>query len=221
MTESKQPPNEAIEDVILSLDGVVSAKINSNDQGEILEVHILTTSERAPKQVVRDVESAVYSTLSYKLDHLKISVAQMKSEDDTSPAIIPASQKRFRFEKMHFNYDSKLKCGVKVELSLNGAYFDGNWEEADTAMNKMRACCRSTLLALEKYLEGKCIFSLEGVKVINVFDEKIVVVNIKVIGNTLFKTLVGSAVVQEDQNRSAVLATLNATNRFMRFLETL
>jgi len=221
MTENLQPPNEAIEEIILSLDGIVSAKINSSELGEILEVHILTTSERSPKQVVRDIESAVFSTLSFKIDHRKISVAQMKGDENNLQAIIPTTQKRFRFEKMHFNYDHRLKCGVKVELSFNGSNYSGLWEEADTANNKLRACCKSTLMALESYLDGKCIFSLEGVKVINVFDADIVVVNIKAIGSTLFKTLVGSAVIQEDQNRAAVLAILNATNRFLRFLESL
>ena len=44
--------------------------------GEVSEVHVLTRAGVQPKQVVRNIESALMAQLGFKIDHRKISVAQ-------------------------------------------------------------------------------------------------------------------------------------------------
>ncbi len=62
--------------LLTSLKGVLSARVVATATGEITEVHILTEAGLTPKQVVRNVESALLAQLGMKLDHRKISVAQ-------------------------------------------------------------------------------------------------------------------------------------------------
>ena len=64
------------EELLGSLKGVLSARVVARGDGAVEEVHVLTTDEVAPKQTVRNVESALLARYDVTLDHRKISVAQ-------------------------------------------------------------------------------------------------------------------------------------------------
>ena len=64
------------EDLLGTLKGVLSARVVAHPDGSVEEVHILTTDEVAPKQTVRNVESALRARYDVAIDHRKISVAQ-------------------------------------------------------------------------------------------------------------------------------------------------
>ena len=68
-------PIKRAEELILTLPGVISAKIIPGDSGAIDQIHVLTTSELTPKQMVRNIESALIAHLGMRVDHRKISVA--------------------------------------------------------------------------------------------------------------------------------------------------
>lgn len=59
-----------------TLPGVISARIVAAHNGAVDEIHLLTTTEFAPKQTVRNVESALMAHLGMRVSHKKISVAQ-------------------------------------------------------------------------------------------------------------------------------------------------
>ena len=67
------------ENLLTSLEGVLSARVVTTPLGEVSEIHILATSAQTPKQVVRNVESALLAHLGLKVDHRKISVALMSA----------------------------------------------------------------------------------------------------------------------------------------------
>jgi hypothetical protein len=64
------------ENLLTTLEGVLSARVVTTPLGEVSEIHILASSGLSPKQVVRNVESALLAHLGLKVDHRKISVAQ-------------------------------------------------------------------------------------------------------------------------------------------------
>jgi hypothetical protein len=63
------------EELLATLPGVVSVRIEAAPQGEIVAIHVLTSVEVAPKQTVRNIESALLAHLGLRVDHRKISVA--------------------------------------------------------------------------------------------------------------------------------------------------
>jgi hypothetical protein len=63
------------ENLIAGLTGVLSASIVVTAAGEISEIHVLAQPDTPPKQVVRNIESALMAQLGVKVDHRKISVA--------------------------------------------------------------------------------------------------------------------------------------------------
>ncbi len=74
------------------LRGILSSRIVVGDAGEIAEIHVMATPERIPKQIVRDVESALFATFGTRVDHRKISVAVIgagKPGESSPPALEP------------------------------------------------------------------------------------------------------------------------------------
>jgi len=64
------------ENLLTTLEGVLSARVVTTPLGEVSEIHILAQAGLQPKQVVRNIESALLAHLGVKVDHRKISVAQ-------------------------------------------------------------------------------------------------------------------------------------------------
>ena len=70
--------NEA-ERLLASLAGVLSAHVVTDSIGHIVEIHILSAAEVHPKQVVRNVESALSAGLGIEIDRRVVSVAQVRT----------------------------------------------------------------------------------------------------------------------------------------------
>jgi hypothetical protein len=63
------------EELLGTLPGVVSVRIEATPVGEVEAIHVLTSVEVGPKQTVRNIESALLAHLGMRVDHRKISVA--------------------------------------------------------------------------------------------------------------------------------------------------
>lgn len=68
-------PIQRAEELLGTLPGVISVRIVAGANGAVEEIHLLTTTEYAPKQTVRNVESALMAHLGMRVSHKKISVA--------------------------------------------------------------------------------------------------------------------------------------------------
>jgi hypothetical protein len=73
---AQQPDPERL---LSSLAGVLSAHVVREPGGRIVEIHILASASLHPKQVVRNVESALRAGLGIDVDRRIISVAQVRS----------------------------------------------------------------------------------------------------------------------------------------------
>jgi hypothetical protein len=99
-------PIKRAEELILTLPGVISARIIAGDSGAIDQIHVLTTSELTPKQMVRNIESALIAHLAMRIDHRKISVATTTEskpkllEPDAKPQSGGVSQRELQERKL-------------------------------------------------------------------------------------------------------------------------
>jgi len=66
--------------MIRALTGIVSARVIPGDDGRPTEIHILAAPELHPKQVVRNVESALRAGLGLEIDRRIVSVAQLRPD---------------------------------------------------------------------------------------------------------------------------------------------
>ena len=65
------------EDLILRLRDVRSSRIITDEKGAISEIHVVASSDRSPKMIARDVETALKAELDLEIDYRKIGVVLM------------------------------------------------------------------------------------------------------------------------------------------------
>lgn len=202
------------------LTGVVSARIVADPTGRIEEIHILTNETVTPKQTVRNVESALLAQLGLKVDHRKVSVAQ--TQGTASPAtnkllgIEPGvALRRYLFEGYEFERKMPQSIVCRVRLSLEGEKFIGEAEGTDIERGRLNAAAEAVLFALEKAEQGDLNFALDGVKLIDIFDVPVVVTALYGLSGRTRTYLAGAAPVNESTEHAAILATLQATNRWI------
>jgi hypothetical protein len=225
---------EEAERLLLSLPGVVSARVVARPGGEVDEVHLLTSTEIKPKQTVRNVESALLARLDLHVDHRKISVAQTTHERSPNPPpaappvihIVPppkAYESRVLFYGHQSESERSNQVKHRVELEWRGKRYVGTATAADVPRAKLEAVAEATLRAVETAIfenleEGKRAptLSLDGVKTVEAFDRRFVLVAVHAIAGRDHQRLAGTHVADESTDRAAILATLQATDRWVR-----
>jgi hypothetical protein len=84
---SAHDPIAAAEDaerLLRSLAGVISAHVVADATGDLVEIHILSGADLHPKQMVRNVESALSAGLGVQIDRRIVSVAQIQADIDSN-----------------------------------------------------------------------------------------------------------------------------------------
>ena len=206
------------ENLLTSLSGVLSARVVTTPLGEVSEVHILAQAGVAAKQIVRNVESALLAQLGLKVDHRKISVAQT-AEVQPIQAVEQeavkqrALQRAVLFEGMQVGPGRKNRVTVDVTLGFNGRNASVSEEATDTPKGRLEAAGRAAAAAIDELL-GDHSIALDGVKLVAAFDQEVVVAGVQGLGGREPVLLVGTAVVRESAEMAAVLAVLDATNRW-------
>ena len=223
---------EDAERLLLSLTGIVSARVITRPGGEIEEVHLLTTDEVTAKQTVRNVESALLAHLDLAVDHRKISVAQTKDRPPaTEPAVRlvpepPAGQRRLVFQAHQVETERSHQVRHRVEIEWNGERYAGSASAADLPRPRLEAVSRATLSAVEAALLAELdeedlagpgvTLALDGVKIVDAFDRRFVLVAVNAMRGREVTALAGATVVEVSTDRAAILATLQATDRWVR-----
>ncbi len=207
------------ENLIASLTGVLSARVVATPIGEISEIHVLTRADLQPKQVVRNVESALVAQLGIKVDHRKISVAQTADvrpiEQLQEEAIAARAKKRvvvFRGLEVR-PADRPHRIQVRVQLSFGEREAEAVEQGTDTLRNRVEAAARAAATCLDELLPDNSI-ALEGAMLLDAFDRKLVLVAVHGLAGREAQLLTGTAEVRESAERSAVFAVLAATNRW-------
>jgi len=206
------------EQLIAALSGVLSARIVAGRGGEIEEIHVLTTAEIQPKQAVRNVESALMAQLGIKVDHRKISVAQtaevrpidVLEQQAVSDA---ASRRKLVYADLVIESPRPKRVEVRVLLRSGDVLVEGMEEGVDEARSRVQLAARAAVKAIEKDLVDSGVV-LEGVRVVEAFDRKLVLAGVHGVGGRTSQLLVGTAEIKESPEQAAVLAVLDATNRW-------
>jgi hypothetical protein len=207
------------ENLITSLTGVLSARVVVTPLGEVSEIHVLTASDVQPKQVVRNIESALMAQLGVKIDHRKISVAQTADvrpiEAMQEEAVRTRAKKRVVvFQGLEVRpSERQQRILVRVRLSFEGRDAEAEEQGTDTLRNRIEAAARAASMCLDELLSDNSI-ALEGAQVVEAFDRKFVLVAVHGLGGREAQLLTGTCEIRESAERSAVLAVLDATNRW-------
>ncbi|HEY2824756.1 MAG TPA: hypothetical protein VGI83_04355 [Gemmatimonadales bacterium] len=208
------------ENLLTSLQGVLSARVVVSPMGEVTEIHVLTQAGIQPKQMVRNVESALLAQLGLKIDHRKVSVAQtaeVRPIDALERSAVheQALKRGVVFKSVEVRPGRAHRVAIAVTLEMNGAEHNAVEEVADTERSRVQGAARATVEALDKSL-GAGTVELEGAKMMDAFDLDFVMAGVHVLDGRRKLLLVGTCEIKNSVEQAAVLAVLDATNRWVQ-----
>ncbi|HEX9565174.1 MAG TPA: hypothetical protein VF981_14420 [Gemmatimonadaceae bacterium] len=132
---------------------------------------------------------------------------------NTVPIQRPA---RLRFASFSFQRQPSGRGTAEVVLEKHdGTRFVGRIDGVSSAWADLRLAAEATLRAIAEYNNNHRAFELVGVKSLRAFDANVVMVSVVGHRDGKAQQLLGCRIAEGDQLRSAVLATLQATNRVM------
>ena len=139
----------------------------------------------------------------------------------TPAAMLAASTVRrvLTFEDLEVRRSRLRGVVCRVTLSLDGQVFVGESEGQESEQSRIELAARSTLLAIvsasQATMGGERSLALEGATTIDAFDREFIFVSVAARVGREPVVLTGRCEVRDSAETSAVLAVLDATNRWM------
>ncbi len=217
MSERRTVSVKDIESLLICLPGLQKARVVVNDWGAIEEIHILTGLGRNPKQIVRDVQSALKAQWDITVDRRKVSVAQIQ-------ASLPEAQSRLRYSGMEVKTDArtgKSEIMVRLERFSEGdtPVYVGKAVTDSTETSMLMGVAKATCLAGNLTLEPPHAFFVDDVTTVDIGQQKGVAVLVDLLTpRRNQEQMVGCALVKRDLREACVRATLDAVNRRLEVL---
>jgi hypothetical protein len=204
---------QSLEQYLSRVEGVENVKVFFDEKNEISEIHVLATSSRQPKQIVRDIESVFITQFGVNVDHRKISVVQLKSEFDSL-------ERRLQIIGIK-STTTKNFMVVEVELEVKEQVFSGKHEGVASDGNRLRIASMATLNAVSKAVPDKIVLALEDVSKCSIAGRQAIVVVVNCLSGFRGELFTGCALLQSDDIETAVKATMDAVNRKLGLLSSL
>jgi hypothetical protein len=203
-----------IESLLVCLPGIQKARVVINDWGAIEEIHILTGLGRNPKQIVRDVQSALKAKWDISVDRRKISVAQVR-------VALPEPLGRLRYSGIESRTDGltgRTEISVTLERGQDEQHmvYVGKAECDGTESAILVGVAKATCMAVNSALEPPHAFFVDDVTTLEIGMTSAVAVLVDLLTpRKNQEQMVGCALVRRDVQEACVRATLDALNRRM------
>lgn len=197
---------QELEETLCRLPTVDAARV-VGDSGTITEIHILGTPGKAPKQVVRDVQSLAMAQFGLSVDRRVISVVQIENEE------VGRSDRPVIVDILEEPVGSRLT--VTVTLAWQNAMISGVASGPSAATTRLRSIGEATVAALEHALEDDAAVALSALETPTVGEREVAVAQIVIVSGGEERVLVGSALVGPNNAQAAVRAVLDAVNRLV------
>jgi hypothetical protein len=126
-----------------------------------------------------------------------------------------AAGQRLKFAEFSLERLPEDRCRARVLLERPGESYKGAAEGDSSAAGCLRCAAQASLTALEQAAEPGHSFELLGAKAVKAFDARVVIVAISAFFRSEGIRLVGSYLTQDNVERGAAIAVLNATNRYL------
>ena len=113
------------------------------------------------------------------------------------------------------------RARIAVTVEWQGNRYTGEASGADLPRARLETNAAATLAAIENGLaifaeEDGATLSLDGVKMVEAFDQTFVLVAVHAMHGRQVTALAGAAAVDDSPERAVILGTLQATDRWIR-----
>ncbi len=222
-----------VERLLTSLAGIHSVSVVQGNNGRLLEIHVLASASLHAKQVVRNVESALRAGLGVEVDRRIVSVAQVDADEAESgdgrepPATTPAESSgssprpatgpQLGTRRLEFvRYRSRRRgdgCTCEVVLREAGREVLGAGDGPSSAGGRAEAGVRAVLEAIRQ-ARPHLALELGEATVVTVRDRDFVIAAVHLLRGRALARVAGAAAIVRGVEEAAILATLQATNRW-------
>ncbi|MDP2299360.1 MAG: hypothetical protein Q8M55_01445, partial [Actinomycetota bacterium] len=191
-----------IEEALSQVSEIRAARVVTSPSGTIEEIHVLALPSKAPKQLVRDIESTLMAAFGIAVDHKKISIAQLGQE---SVPQVEAVKPYARAQIKSINAEAVgVYVNLSVSLELEGELFVGKATGPGSRTGRERLVAEATLDAIAQYLQGAFTFALEDVEIIRLGRESVAVSCVVLVTSLGEQAFAGSALVRQNDKDSIV-----------------
>lgn len=233
--ESAAHPEAEVERLLCALRGIVSARVVGDGRGGLAEIHILASDRLHPKQVVRNVESALSAGLGIVIDRRAVSVAQVRAGELSLPeperAVRPSpgpaavedgpieppvelAEKRYVFVGHDVRNDATRETVCHVTIAREREHYTGKGRGASSPQGRAQAAARGLVAALATAREAEDLL-FENATVVEAHGRSYVLVSVQALVGRRTEPLTGVAWLQRSPEEAAVLAGLQAVNRWL------
>lgn len=201
---------QELDQVLRRLQGILSVYTVFTPDGQPSEIHVLSNLDRAPKQLVRDIQSAAQASLSLPIDYKIISIAQI----DPVKAGIVCRDPRVILSRVSLVIDRR-QVEAKVELRWQDRDLVGIWRSPLTEQGANHAAAQASLNALQALIGSRGAVFLRTVERQTIGGVACVIVSILLVerGTELFLFGIASVTNSDTEPQAAVKAVLSALNR--------
>jgi hypothetical protein len=231
--ESPTYSESEIEGLIAALRGVLAARVTLSQHGQIEEIHVLAAEQLHPKQMVRNIESALSAGLGMTVDRRLISVAQVRADDadayhpddahapqvpharaqDETPVRESSEPVRYIFVGYDARTQPDLEAACRVTIRRGAEVISGSGTGPSTALGRAQAAARAVFSAIAAARQDHTL-DLEGVTVVESHGRSFVLVAAHATPGRESVQLTGAAALHRSPEEAAILASLQATNRW-------
>ncbi len=204
-----------LEKELRRLPDIKAARIVAGYDGEPSEVHIVAAPNKAPKQLVRDIQSVAIASFGYDIDRRRISIVQIDS-----PETEFLFDKDFRPKILSITSESTgLRSTVKVSLEHNETQALGFAEGSVASAARHRLIAQATLDALRQLEPLAESLDVDSALVTRIGGSDVAVVTIIFVVPPEEQIVSGSAIVRQGNEADAIArAVLDSTNRRLMML---
>lgn len=193
-----------LEETLARLPSINAVRIKSDGE-RVTEVHVLASPDKAPKQVVRDVQTLALARFGITIDRRAISVVQIGpgklASDDDRPAILGVHE-----------IPEGARTTVAVTLGWHGEEYVGTATGPAAPSARLRLVGEAGLRAIETLLPGDAL-ALDSIGAPAIGMRTVIVAVVVATGEGGEEVTVGSALSSGDDSETAVRAVLDALNR--------
>lgn len=195
-----------LQEKIGRIEGVEAARVVAGN-GHIDEIHVLARRTKAPKQLVRDVQSLGQALYGLDIDRRIVSVVQLADTDldgGIRPALVDVSETM-----------ESSRSEVTVTLRWQDSLLIGKSTGAAAVAMRMRQVAEATLEAIRQAIHTNAAMAIASMDIPTLGSRRIAIAQVVLVTDNSERMLLGSAYVEEDETRAVVRAVLDALNRLL------
>jgi hypothetical protein len=201
-----------VEDALTRIPSVTAVRIVPGTGDRIAEVHVLARRDRAPKQLVRDVQSVALASFGLEVDYRTVSVVQLddpvvEGQLEGKPAGAPRPELLRITSEVASTY-----VEIRVHIGSEGEELVGS--ARGPASGGVGLVARAVIQAIEPLLNGAGV-DIEHADIVLTGVHNVALVVIRLVSPRSDQVVSGSAIVRRDPNDAMARAALAAVNRLL------